>query len=108
MFALFQIVALCAATDTAPKYSVHVRELTAPEQVTRVRTTSRDCVFDAVSSLPQSNLGRMDMWIVRRTADGTAKVLPIDWVAITQHGVTATNYQLLAGDRLFVQARPAK
>ncbi len=30
------------------------------------------------------------------------QILPVDWVAITQGGVTATNYQVLPGDRVFI------
>ena len=108
MFALLQIVALCTAAEAAPKYTVHVRGLTTPERVIAVRATGNDCVLDAVGTLPQAGLDRMDMWIVRRTEGGKPQVLKIDWNAIKQQGVTSTNYLLLEGDRLFVQARPAK
>ncbi len=30
----------------------------------------------------------------------------MDWKAITRHGATATNYQVFAGDRIYVQAEP--
>ena len=51
MFALFQIIALCAAIDPEPGYTIHVRELTAPERVIRLQPTDRHCVVDAVDSL---------------------------------------------------------
>ena len=110
MFALFQIVALCAAADGAPGYTVHVRELTAPERAIRVRLIGSDTVLDAVTGLKRQpgDLGRMDLWIVRRSEDGKSRVLRVNWAAITQQGATATNYQMLDGDRLFLQARPAK
>ena len=110
MFALFQIVALCAAADGAPGYTVHVRELTAPERAIRVQLTGAVTVLDAVASLQRQpgDPGRMDLWVVRPNAGGTNRVLPVDWAAITQRGVTVTNYQVLAGDRLFLQARLAK
>jgi polysaccharide export outer membrane protein len=50
----------------------------------------------------------MDLWIVRREAGGKTWVLPVDWVGIRQRGLTTTNYQILDGDRLFLQARPPK
>ena len=28
--------------------------------------------------------------------------MPVDWTAITQQGLTATNYQILPGDRVFI------
>ena len=110
MFVLFQIVSLCVAADLAPTYTVHVRELTVPEQVIRVPLTDSTTVLDAVGALKRSprDLGRMDLWIARRTAGGKARVLRVDWTAITQQGMAATNYQILDGDRLFLQARPAK
>lgn len=44
------------------------------------------------------------MWVARpgkNNCDGD-QLLPVDWLAVTQRGNTATNYQLLPGDRLFV------
>jgi polysaccharide biosynthesis/export protein len=44
------------------------------------------------------------MWIARpgkNDCDGD-QLLPVDWLAVTQRGDTATNYQILPGDRLFV------
>jgi hypothetical protein len=122
MLALFQIVALCAVADGAPvvglcgaaeetpNYTVHIRALKAPERAIHVQLTSSVAVMDAVESLRRQSheLRRMDMWIERRTADGWTRVLPIDWTAISQGGACATNYQLLAGDRLFLKARPAR
>ena len=32
--------------------------------------------------------------------------MPVDWDAITARGSTATNYQLLPGDRVFVSVDP--
>jgi polysaccharide biosynthesis/export protein len=109
MFALFQVIALCVGT-VAPGYTIHVRDLTAPEQVTRVKPTGSETVLDAVERLQLSSreLRGMDLWLARRDANGKVQFLPVDWVGITRHGLTATNYQVLTGDRLFVQARPIK
>ena len=134
MFVIFQIVALCLpaavpsyaalntgynrsgdellyqAANMVPSYTVHVRELTAPEKVVRVPLASSVAILDAVTALKRSprELERMDLWIVRQKVGGKVKVLRIDWVAISQRGECATNYLILAGDRLFLQARPAK
>jgi polysaccharide export outer membrane protein len=29
----------------------------------------------------------------------------VDWIGITQHGITTTNYQILPGDRIYVKAQ---
>jgi hypothetical protein len=124
MLVMFQIVALCLAADAVPSYrahvrelavegpsyTVHVRELTTSEKVIRMPLTGSVAIVDAVEALKWSprNLARMDLWIVRREKGGEVKVLQVDWAAISQRGESATNYQILAGDRLFLQARPAK
>lgn len=110
MFVMLQIVSLVLAADATPSYAVHIRELTAPEKIVRVTLDGSVCISDAVEALHQSprQLAGMDLWIVRRAESGAVKVLRVDWAAITQHGQSATNYQILAGDRLFLQARPAK
>ena len=33
------------------------------------------------------------------------QILPVDWVGITQHGLTETNYQVMPGDRIYVKAQ---
>jgi polysaccharide export outer membrane protein len=32
-------------------------------------------------------------------------VLPVDWNGIAQRGATATNYQIMPGDRVYVRAQ---
>ena len=34
------------------------------------------------------------------------KILPVDWKALTQYGIAATNYQIFPGDRIFVHSDP--
>ena len=46
--------------------------------------------------------GKKSIRLVRKSADGTWQVLPVNWIAITQRGVTTTNYQILNADRLYV------
>ncbi|MCA9265354.1 MAG: polysaccharide biosynthesis/export family protein, partial [Planctomycetales bacterium] len=76
------------------------------EQVARAPVTGNETVLDAVSQV--GGLGRASstkMWIARPAPHGVVgcdQVLPIDWQAITRGASTATNYQLLPGDRLFI------
>ena len=42
----------------------------------------------------------------RRTASAASRSLPVNWDDITQGASTATNYQLLPGDRLFIAQDP--
>jgi polysaccharide export outer membrane protein len=79
------------------------------EQVYRLPSTGNETVLDAVSQvygLP-AVASRERIWLARpSTADECDQVLPIDWKGITRGGRTATNYQVLPGDRIYVQAKP--
>jgi polysaccharide biosynthesis/export protein len=82
----------------------------AGQQMIRAPLTGNETVLDAIGQIgglsPISNERRM--WITRPRPLGAAPtILPIDWRAITETGDTGTNYQLLAGDRIFVKAYPA-
>lgn len=50
---------------------------------------------------------KRDIWVARRSPlPGIGQqILPVDYVAITQHGVAQTNYQVLPGDRIYVKAQ---
>jgi polysaccharide export outer membrane protein len=82
----------------------------AGEQVLRLPVTGNDTVLDALSQAngltPISN--KHNIWVARPApADAPCdQILPVDWVAITERGQTATNYQLLPGDRIYVKAQP--
>jgi polysaccharide export outer membrane protein len=74
-------------------------------KVTRLPFTGNETVLDALSRLQilPHFLG-FKIWIARPASAGSAKetVLPVDWEAITRQGSSATNYQLLPGDRLLI------
>jgi polysaccharide biosynthesis/export protein len=80
------------------------------EQVARFPITGNETVLDAVSlinGLP-AMASKKEIWVARPSSaencGGTEQVLPVDWCAITQRGITATNYQVLPGDRIYVKA----
>ena len=78
--------------------------------VIRLPITGRDTVLDAISqiggTLPLSS--KRHMWIARPNGQDPKcqQILPVDWVALTEGGSPATNYQLLPGDRLFLDSNP--
>jgi protein involved in polysaccharide export with SLBB domain len=79
------------------------------EQVIRLPFTGSETVLDAigqVSGLP-AVASKSRAWVARPKADDADdEILPIDWRAITQRGRTGTNYQIYAGDRIYVAAQP--
>ena len=79
------------------------------EQVYRVPVTGSETVLDAISQInglpPVASKRRI--WLARRTpgdGGGPGQTYPVDWRAITQQGLSATNYQVLPGDRIYVKA----
>jgi polysaccharide export outer membrane protein len=80
------------------------------EQVTRLPMTGKTTVLDAISQvngLPPVAC-KCHIWVARPTPTEACQeqTLPVNWCAITQRGETATNYQVLPGDRIYVQSNP--
>jgi polysaccharide export outer membrane protein len=74
--------------------------------VFRFPTTGNETVLDAIAQIQGlSAVSSRHIWIARPAPDalGSDQILPVDWRAISQGGSTATNYQLMPGDRLFIQ-----
>jgi polysaccharide biosynthesis/export protein len=77
------------------------------DNVVRIPVTGNETVLDAISQVQGlSPLSSKQIWISRPAPAGAAcgQILPVDWDAIVRDGHTATNYQILPGDRIFVQA----
>jgi len=75
------------------------------ERVYRYPYTGNETVLDAIANTEglQPNSSKR-MWIARPVANSNKPVLlPVDWVDVTAYGKPDTNYQLLPGDRVFVQ-----
>ena len=81
----------------------------AGEQVARFPITGSETVLDAIANVGglQDVSSKRNIWVARRTphAGHDWQILPVDWVGLSQHGVTATNYQILPGDRVYVKAQ---
>jgi polysaccharide export outer membrane protein len=80
------------------------------QTVLRLPVVGGETVLDAVSQAGGltaiSSPNRI--WIARPAPPGAPcdQILPVDWNSIVRRGQTATNYQLMPGDRIFVQADP--
>lgn len=75
------------------------------DNVTRLPVTGNETVLDAVASLGGiSQVSSTKLWIARPAPNGGGceQVLPVNWEEITRGASTATNYQLMPGDRLFI------
>ncbi len=79
------------------------------EQVFPFPVTGSETVLDAmanINGLPDV-ASKRNIWVARRTPHPGQpwQILPVDWVGITQHGITHTNYQVMPGDRIYVKAQ---
>lgn len=78
------------------------------EQIFRFPIQGHETVLDALSNingLPAVG-SKSNIWVARRTphANQPEQILPVDYIAITQHGFSPSNYQILPGDRVYVRA----
>jgi polysaccharide export outer membrane protein len=75
------------------------------DNVLRIPVTGNETVLDAISTVGGlSQLSSKQIWIARPAPGGAGceQILPVDWDAITRGGSTATNYQVMPGDRIFI------
>jgi polysaccharide export outer membrane protein len=82
----------------------------AGESISRLPMAGKTTVLDAlgqVGGLPIHS-ATFQMWLVRPAPADSGKplVLAVDYKGIVRRGETATNYQILPGDRLYVKAAP--
>ena len=86
-------------------YYVIFQSSATGERVLKFPYTGNENVLDAISNtdgLMASSSKRI--WIARPVGNSNKPVvLMVDWVDITAYGKPDTNYQLLPGDRVFVQ-----
>lgn len=75
------------------------------DRVDRLPVTGNETVLDAISNINGlSQLSSKRIWISRPAPSGAAcdVILPVSWSDITAGAATATNYQVLPGDRIFI------
>ena len=81
----------------------------AGQRVTRWPITGKETVTDAIANIGglADETSQRNIWVARRTpfANQPQQILPVDWVGISQHGITTTNYQIFPGDRVFLKAQ---
>jgi polysaccharide biosynthesis/export protein len=91
------------------KYYVITQGAGWGDNVVTAPITGNETVLDAVATIGGlSQLSSKKIWIARPAPNGVGceQVLPVNWDDITQGASTATNYQLLPGDRLFIAQDP--
>ncbi|MFM7108133.1 MAG: polysaccharide biosynthesis/export family protein [Planctomycetaceae bacterium] len=75
------------------------------DNIARFPVTGNETVLDAISQINGlSRLSSKDVWIARPAPShvGCDQILPVDIDAIMKGASTATNYQIMPGDRVFI------
>jgi len=86
-------------------YFIITQDGSSGEKVRRLPFTGNETVLDAVCQISGlAFASSKKIWIARPGPHGLQgqQILPIDWDAIAQGAETATNYQFLPGDRLYI------
>ncbi len=79
------------------------------DDVTQFPITGNETVLDAIAHLGGiSQLSSMRIFIARPAPNGVGceQILPVNWEEISRGGSTATNYQLMPRDRLYIAEDP--
>jgi polysaccharide export outer membrane protein len=80
------------------------------EQVFRIPATGNETVLDAISQINglPAVAAKNRIWVARPAPAGHSsdQILPVDWKGVVMGGRTATNYQVLPGDRVYVMSQP--
>ncbi len=76
--------------------------------VSRFPTTGNETVLDALSQVNGLSqlASKHHIWIARPAPNGSGcdQILPVNWDQITKTANTSTNYQVLPGDRIFIDS----
>jgi polysaccharide export outer membrane protein len=75
------------------------------DTINRVPITGNETVLDALAQVNGlSRLSSKNIWISRPTPGGIScdQILPVNYSEITKGAATATNYQVMPGDRIFI------
>jgi polysaccharide biosynthesis/export protein len=76
------------------------------DSVIRIPVTGNETVLDAIAQVQGlRNVSTKRIWIARPAPGGVGcdQILPVRWDDIVKGGATATNYQVLPGDRIFIE-----
>jgi polysaccharide export outer membrane protein len=91
------------------KYYIITQGAGFGDNVDEAPITGNETVLDAIAHIGGlSQLSSTKIWIARPAPNGVGceQILPVNWEDISQGASTATNYQIMPGDRLFIAQDP--
>ena len=87
------------------KYYVVTQGAGLGDNVAEAPITGNETVLDAIARVGGiSQVSSTNIWIARPAPNGVGceQILPVNWDEISRGASTATNYQLMPGDRLYI------
>jgi polysaccharide export outer membrane protein len=79
------------------------------DNVAEAPITGNETVLDAIARIGGlSQISSTNIWIARPAPNGVGceQILPVNWDEISRGASTATNFQLMPGDRLYIAENP--
>jgi len=99
------IVSMDVVAYNSKSYYVITQGAGNGDSVRKIPITGNETVLDAISQIGgMSSLSSQNIWIARPAPGDYAceQRLPVDWAAISSGASTATNYQIMPNDRVFI------
>jgi polysaccharide export outer membrane protein len=91
------------------KYYIITQGAGLGDNVAESPITGNETVLDAIARLGGiSQVSSTNIWIARPAPNGTGaeQILPVNWDEISRGASTATNYQIMPGDRVYIAEDP--
>lgn len=99
------VVSMDVVAYNSKSYYVITQGAGNGDSVRKLPITGNETVLDAISQIGgMSQLSSQKIWIARPAPGNFAceQRLPVDWTAISSGASTATNYQIMPNDRVFI------
>ncbi len=99
------IVSVDVYAYNSKEYYVILQGPAGPDQVFSFPYTGNETVLKAIANVQGlQQFSSKRMWIARPIGNTNKPlILPVDWNAVVAYGAPQTNYQIIPGDRVFVQ-----
>jgi len=98
-------ISVNVAAYNSKVYYIVVQGAGLGDGIYRFPATGNETVLDAIAQINGlEQVSSKKIWIARPTRDpNNPLILPINWAGITEMASTSTNYQVMPGDRVFIE-----
>lgn len=100
------VISVDIASYNSKVFYVYAEGAGVGDNIQRFPITGKETVLDAIAAVGGlSQVASKNIWIARPAPGGEEceQILPVKWDDIVRGGRAATNYQIMPGDRVFIQ-----